>query len=446
MKKKLTAVSVAMALPLLCGNAMASPASEIPSNHWAIDAVQQLALDGYIQDLDDSFRKNPISREAMAQLLTKLPEQNIQGQDKFLAEHLMVEFADELKQLGINKKYTDKVLFANKVQIRSQAQWHADEGNSVRNDAHYATLQLNPYMIFDKNWSAKLRAEANFNFDTGNFVTPGNYLTDGQNVIPSTGFKHFYVQYDDNNVQLKGGIIPYKTIIDEGMMYDYHLAGGQVTVTNKVNITVTAGKNKRFDAINDLSKVYANDSSISYGNYLGLELYNNRHDRFTWGVGYHRWVNNDKTYEECGATAINIYELSLGYKFDKNLRLHGAFSWTNDPTAEHESGKADEPVNHNTKRAYNIELDYKGAKLSQPGSFGLFLAYRQMGHYAVMAPTYDIAIHGKRGFEIGGEYVFAPNLLGSARYFHGQKLPDETGPGEQMENYRGFLCELKYFF
>lgn len=446
MKKGIVTTISALALPLLCGSAFAAPSADMDRNHWAVDAVQQLAQDGYIQDLDENFGKNSISRDAMAQIVSKLADQNVQGTDKFLADHLIVEFADELKQLGVNKKNTDKVLFANKLQARSQAQWHSDEGNSVRNDAHYATLQLNPYVFFDKRWSVNLRAEANFNFDTGNFVTTGNYLTDGQRIIPNTGFKHLYFQYDDKNFQLKGGVIPYKTIIDEGMIYDYHLVGGQATLANEVNVTVTAGKNKRFDAVNDLSMVYANDSSISYGNYLGLEIYNNRHDRFTWGVGYHRWGNNDKIFEECGSTAINIYELALGYKFDKNLRLQGAFSWTNNPTAEHEPGEAPDPVNHNTKKAYNLELDYKGAKLSQPGSFGLFIAYRQMGHYAVMAPTYDIAIHGTRGLEIGGEYVFAPNLLGSARYFHGKKLPDETGPGELEENYKGFLCELKYFF
>ncbi|ORT99951.1 S-layer domain protein [Anaerovibrio sp. JC8] len=446
MKKGIIATFSALALPLLCGNALAASSAEMSNHHWAVDAIEQLAQDGFIEDLDENFGKGKVSRQDMAQIVAKFADKNVQGPSKPLADRLVVEFADELHQMGINKKNTDKVLFNNKFQIRTQDQWQADKGNSIRNDAHYATLQLNPYVLFDKNWSVNLRAEANFNFDTGNFVSPGNYLTDGQRVIPSTGIQHAYLQYDDNNVQLMGGMIPYFSKIDEGMMYDYHLYGGQVTVSNDVNVTLTAGKTNRFDAVNDLAKVYANDSTVKYGKYYGLEIYNNRHDRFTWGVAYHHWSDKNKLYEECGATAINIYEAAFGYRFDKNFRIHGAVAWTNSPNSEHEPGEAPDQVNHDSKRAYNIELDYKGAKLSQPGSFGLFIAYRQLGHYAVIAPTYDIIGHGMRGMEIGGDYVFTPNLLGSVRYFHGQEMPDETGPGELLENARGFLCELKYFF
>ena len=69
-----------------------------------------------------------------------------------------------------------------------------------------------------------------------------------------------------------------------------------------------------------------------------------------------------------------------------------------------------------------------------------------MGHYAVIAPTYDIVPHGMRGLEIGVEYVPIRNILGALRFFTGKEMPDETGAGEMQESAKGFLGEVRCYF
>ncbi len=62
------------------------------------------------------------------------------------------------------------------------------------------------------------------------------------------------------------------------------------------------------------------------------------------------------------------------------------------PMAEHEQGAVAESVSSKSKKAFSIQLNYKGANPENAGTYGVFAAYRQLGHYAVIAPTYDINV------------------------------------------------------
>ena len=46
MNKKFIATITALAIPMLCSTALAAEA-DLPSGHWAFDAVSQLAADGH---------------------------------------------------------------------------------------------------------------------------------------------------------------------------------------------------------------------------------------------------------------------------------------------------------------------------------------------------------------------------------------------------------------
>ena len=74
MKKKhlLIAVSLMMGAAATC-SAAASPFSDVPSGHWAYDAVAQLAENGIIEGYGDStFRgERQITRYEMAQMVAK---------------------------------------------------------------------------------------------------------------------------------------------------------------------------------------------------------------------------------------------------------------------------------------------------------------------------------------------------------------------------------------
>lgn len=98
-------------------------------------------------------------------------------------------------------------------------------------------------------------------------------------------------------------------------------------------------------------------------------------------------------------------------------------------------------------------MDYKGADPADKGSWGAFIAYRHLGHYAVFAPTYDAMGPGCKGVEMGVEmgvdYVFTKNVMGTLKYFFGKEFQDEfdPDPGDPPQSSSNTLfTELNFFF
>ena len=455
MRKTLALIAAATALPLMCGTALAAeanPFADVPRDHWAYDAIEQLAADNVIEGYGDGTYRGDraITRYEMAQMVAKAMSKSVSGTDKALLDKLAAEFSAELNNLGVRvaelERNADQVKWEGMLRWRHQSQWQSNGGSSQKRNASYLTLRLDPSMEINDKWSAHARLDFHTNTVDDTEVTSATWATTGREVIPTSGLKRAWVQYDDKHLHVLGGKIPYLSIIDQGMILDSEMPALQVTAGNKLKVTATVGRTRRFDAINDRAQVYSGDPTATAGDYLGLEIYNDRQEKFTYGFAYHRWKNRAKVFEECGASAINIYEFGAGYRFDKNFSIDAAYAWTPSPSMENEPGEVPEQVSSKTKRAFNIQLNYKKANPEDAGSYGIFAAYRQLGHYAVIAPTYDIVPHGMRGLEIGVEYVPIRNILGALRFFTGKEMPDETGAGEMQESAKGFLGEVRCYF
>ena len=96
--------------------AAANPFSDVPADHWAYDAVSQLAADGVIEGYGDTtFRGNQnITRYEMAQMIAKaMAKSDVSAADKALIDKLAAEFSDELNNLGVRvsnlERNADKV-------------------------------------------------------------------------------------------------------------------------------------------------------------------------------------------------------------------------------------------------------------------------------------------------------------------------------------------------
>ena len=84
--------------------AAANPFSDVPADHWAYDAVTQLAADGVVTGYGDGKFKGDknITRYEMAQIVAKaMAKPNVSGNDKALVDKLAAEFAGELNNLGV---------------------------------------------------------------------------------------------------------------------------------------------------------------------------------------------------------------------------------------------------------------------------------------------------------------------------------------------------------
>jgi hypothetical protein len=63
-------------------------------------------------------------------------------------------------------------------------------------------------------------------------------------------------------------------------------------------------------------------------------------------------------------------------------------------------------------------------------------------------PTYDAIATSEKGVELGVDYVFAKNIMGTVKYFFGKKMDDEysaEAEATQLSQYRLFT-ELNFFF
>lgn len=90
--------------------AAANPFEDVPVDHWAYDAVAQLAADGVIEGYGDGTYRGDqaITRFEMAQMVARAMAKG--GGNKALLDKLAAEFADELNNLGVRVANLEKRL------------------------------------------------------------------------------------------------------------------------------------------------------------------------------------------------------------------------------------------------------------------------------------------------------------------------------------------------
>lgn len=166
MKKKHILAAALSALVVTSANscfAAANPFSDVPADHWAYDAVSQLARDGVIEGYGDStFQGNKkITRYEMAQMIAKaMAKQDVSSTDKALIDKLSSEFSDELDNLGVRvanlERSSDNVKwsgsFMQKYMKKYQTYKKGDGDKIVRNSSGGPWYEKE----FDLNMAAKI--------------------------------------------------------------------------------------------------------------------------------------------------------------------------------------------------------------------------------------------------------------------------------------------------
>ena len=427
--------------------AAANPFEDVPADHWAYDAIAQLAADGVIEGYGDGTYRGDqeITRYEMAQMVARAMAKG--GGDKALIDKLAAEFADELNSLGVRvaalEKKVDNVKWRGTVRYRYITDRHDYTnigGDHIKNNSQYVTLRLEPEMQINKNWTGHARLDYSTDMNSAKNASNGKIETDETNEFQ---VERMWVQGDYKNFQLLLGKLPYFSNIDNGMMFDDNVSGGQLTVGNKVKTTVTVGRANA----EDVGHEWHQDAGPT-ASYQGVEIYNDRDDKITWGVGYHHFMNKENYQNRYGTLenhpddskkAANIWDVGLGWKIDDNFNLSGAYAWnTSDPDDGDWGGTL------NTKRAWTAELGYKGADPEDAGSWGAFAAYRVLGAEAVWAPTYDAIGPGQKGVEFGFDFVPMKNFMATFKYFTGKDMT--TVDDGEDNNANKFFTELNFFF
>ena len=394
--------------------AAANPFEDVPADHWAYDAIAQLAADGVIEGYGDGTYRGDqeITRYEMAQMIARAMAKG--GGDKALIDKLAAEFADELNSLGVRvaalEKKVDNVkwygLFRYTYQRDREENDGFDETTGQAKLNHQNTnnfrLRLSMTAKVNEHWTANGRMEYAANGAAGdqkNMDTAANSNTVVVNRVWAQG------QYGKTTIML--GKFPYFTDVDGGMIFDDDLAGGFVQFGDKANVKLLGARYDARGITNDVVKTVS---------MAGVELNSDPTKKFTYGVGYHYISNKDDMKNKLGsaddkynAESMNIWSVGLGYRFDKNAKLFGTY-------AKNTSG--DLETKH--RQAWAVQFDYKGSDISKPGSWGAFVAYRHLGSCASIVPTYNSMFTDKKGVNFGVNFVPLKNIKAYVEYFTGK--------------------------
>ena len=382
--------------------AAANPFSDVPRDHWAYDAVTQLAADGIVEGYGDGTYRGDrnITRYEMAQMTAKaMAKGDMSASDKALVDRLAAEFADELNNLGVRvsnlERNADMVKWNGKLEYtytsqRTEVSRRSDGKTRVNDDN--LLFRLEPSAEVNSHWhvNARLDAETKMNKDSG------------ENDSDKVTLKRAWAQGDYNNFTVKLGkmeMLSAEAYAKPGaIIFDREFSGAEVSFGKNVQFKLQAGRMSSDEITNDVA-----------ANYQGAEIQYN--GRFTIGAGYYRLNASDlSSLVKNGKHTMPIWGVNAGYSFDKNNFLSAAYAHS--PKFVY---------GNMPKRSYQVTYEYKGAKPEDRGSWGAYVSYRQLAGASV-APTEDGAFEGTRGIELGTDYTLFDNVVLSAKYFHGKDL------------------------
>ena len=406
--------------------AASNPFQDVPADHWAYDAVDQLAKDGVVTGYGDGTYKGQkqITRYEMAVMVARAMANNkgvtVSGNDKALLDKLAAEFGDELNNLGVRvtnlEKNADKVKWTGEARYRYWS--YRDEGKDKKNIDH-VSFRLFPTAEINNNWSVKARLTSNFKMKEDN--------------SDNVSLSYVFAEGNYGSFNVKAGKMPFYSTNDDGLVMDDFFSGVQATVGNKVKLTAEAGRWNINEDANGTVKDGAKNDAASY---QGVQL-NAEQGKLTGGLGY-RHFNSEifKTAPGYKANKDDADILSAGarYTFDKNWAVAGAYAENTDAKDYKKSGTA--------------EIDYKGANKANKGSFGALVAYRHLGSNASLMPTFDTAhalfapynTLNEKGWDFSASYVPLKNTLTTFGYFNGKQFANHDKKAETL------YARVSFFF
>ena len=395
--------------------AAANPFSDVPADHWAYDAVSQLAADGVIEGYGDTtFRGNQnITRYEMAQMIAKaMAKTDVSAADKALIDKLAAEFSDELNNLGVRvsnlERNADMVKWNGKAEYTYKSL--RDKDTTVKEDqkknSDHLLFRLEPTAEVNSNWHVHARLDASTEMDSD---SPAG--TDEDKV----DLKRIWAQGNYGNFQTKLGKFAQ---IDDDSIFDTTFSGAEVKFGNKVTFTAGAGRqnlDNSKDGDSDLNKkvsVTGDDKTANY-QYAGLGYADGK---FVGGVDYHHLnVDNfkyavDKIGDKNGQIEdnANIWLAKAAYQFDKTNGLNGFYA--NNTSAD------------DFDNAWSAQYSYKGAEAQNKGTWGAWAAYRYLGQNTALFSTFDAILAGQKGWEVGANYAPFKNIVATLRYGNGKDL------------------------
>jgi hypothetical protein len=353
MKKSVsTLLALTFAVSMTGTSFAASIFSDVPTNHWSYNAINQLAKDGIIAGNPDGTFKGDhvLSRYEMsiivARAVTKLEKAN--AADKALIEKLEAEYSSELNKL--NDKYdkldkrVDNVILSGFV--RSKYDSDTSNGSSNNVNKHFY-MDFEGTMKANDQWAGHFQSETRANYEARKNAWAADDQQGTIQRIWATG------SIGDVGVTIgkKWWGYGYQCVAfghaADGVQFDY-------AVTPKLNASVfnlhpTHDQGSLMDLGIQADGVTSLDNNVNiYGGNLYGEIAPNLNANLVVAG------NKDKAVQMMSQWG----SFDLSTKLGPDWKVTATYAKTNA-----------EKYNHSTE----FRLDFKGADLQTPGSYGAYL-------------------------------------------------------------------------
>ena len=413
--------------------AAANPFSDVPADHWAYDAVAQLAQDGVIEGYGDTTFQGDknITRYEMAQMVAKaMAKTDVSAADKAMIDKLAAEFADELNNLGVRvsnlERNADMVKWNGKVEYTYTSERWNDNDESDKTNNDNVLFRLEPSAEVNDHWHVNARLDANTNLAKDEGVDESNVK-----------LKRVWAQGDYKNFQAKIGKQEFYTN-ETGLIWDTEFSGATAAFGPGVQgegfkATLMAGRvnddtnNNNYleatalDVDPDLVHLTADDSSMQ-----GINLDYTK-GKFNVGAGYYHLsslaynlydARVRTTYDDEDA---NIWSLNAGYAFSPKARLWASYAQNTKADKYYDGATA--TFKDLADHAWQTEFDYGTYNNAEnKGSWSVYAAYRYMGRGASLAGTYDDIMQGTKGWAIGAKWAPFKNIGAIVKYGDGSEI------------------------
>lgn len=422
MKKSLV-LAMAMAMGVTASAYAANPFSDVPSGHWAYDSIAQLADAGVVDGYGATFGGDKLmTRYEMAQIVAKAMAKGAN------CDKLAAEFADELDALGVRvaklEKKVDNVKITGNIRYsyKDGSHGHGTNKGGDHNGAAQKSYNRFRTRLF-------VAGQVNNNWKYNGMIENDRYMASGATDQDKTILKRATVDGRLGGLKVSGG----RKYFNIPTMIDSEADGLEVKYGfGKVNLTGWAMKNLKTDRVGgswgakqDDDRVYMAKVDGKFGKLGALASY--------WKVDAHDLRGDDG----------EIWTIGADYPVAKDLKL----------SAEYFHGDKGDSKGYD-ENGYFVELKYRGAKAAKPGTWGLWVAYHDRPATTMISPStivyaanYPNLIDndGFKGFEIGGQYTLAKNIVAGLRYydFNGR---EKKLNGDKSNNVRTVWGEVIFTF
>ena len=318
--------------------AAANPFSDVPADHWAYDAVTQLAADGVIEGYGDTtFRgQQNITRYEMAQMIAKaMAKTDVSAADKALIDKLAAEFSDELNNLGVRvsnlERNADMVKWNGMARYTYTQDKYEYQGQKDKEKTDKLLLRLEPSAEVNSHWHVKARLEAQTDLKSD----------EGDN--GDVSLKRVWAQGDYNNFQIKLG--KFGSTINNTLIFDNPYSGAAVTFGKDLKATLEAGRvgtGELSDTLRDkgsrgswAEKVLGAGYGISKAaSYQGIGLAYDNGSKLTGRAGYQHF---DWNVDDVDNDDVGIWSVGANYRFDKNVAFDASYAKSNRSLTDYNS-------------------------------------------------------------------------------------------------------------